>query len=42
VVERAIANIKNWRILHTDYRRPLDSFTTTISTTIGLLFYSLA
>ncbi len=26
VVERVIANLKNWRILHTDYRRPLDSF----------------
>ena len=42
VVERVIANIKNWRILHTDYRRPIDSFATTISAAIGLLFYSLA
>ena len=42
VVERVIANLKNWRILHTDYRRPLDSFATTISAAIGLLFYSLA
>jgi hypothetical protein len=37
VVERVIVNIKNWRILHTDYRRPIDSFTATISATIGLL-----
>jgi hypothetical protein len=42
VVERVIAHLKNWRILHTDYRRPIDSFITTISAAIGLLFYSLA
>ena len=42
MVERAIANLKNWRILHTDYRRPLDSFTTTISAAVGLLLHSLA
>ena len=42
VVERVIAHLKNWRILHTDYRRPFDSFTTTISAAIGLLFYSLS
>ena len=42
VVERVIANLKNWRILHTDYRRPLDTFGTTISAVIGLQFYSLA
>ena len=41
VVERVIANFKNWRILHTDYRRPLDTFATTISAAIGLIFYSL-
>ena len=41
-VERVIANVKNWRILHTDYRRPLGSFATTISAAVGLLFYSLA
>jgi hypothetical protein len=42
VVERVIANLKNWRILHTDYRRPLDTFSVTISAVIGLQFYSLA
>jgi len=42
VVERVIAHLKNWRILHTDYRRPIDSFATTISAAVGLLFYSLA
>jgi DDE superfamily endonuclease len=42
VVERVIANLKNWRILHTDYRRPLDTVRTTVSAAIGLHFYSLA
>jgi hypothetical protein len=41
VVERVIANLKNWRILQTDLR-PLDTFGTTISAVIGLQFYSLA
>ena len=41
VVERVIANLKTWRILHTDYRRPLGTFDTTISAVIGLQFYSL-
>jgi DDE superfamily endonuclease len=39
VIEQAIANFKTWRILHTDYRRPLNSFTETISTVIALHFY---
>ena len=42
VVERVIADLKNWRILHTDYRRPLDTFRTTISAAVGLHFYSMA
>jgi hypothetical protein len=42
VVEQVIANLKTWRILHTDYRRPLETFETTISAVIGLKFYSLA
>jgi hypothetical protein len=28
--------------MHTDYRRPLDTFTQTISTVIALYFYKLA
>ena len=40
VVEKAIANLKTWRILHTDYRRPIDTFATTISAVIGLHFYA--
>jgi transposase len=42
VVERAIANLKTWRILHTDYRRPLQTFRETITATIALHFYRLA
>ena len=42
VIERVIANFKTWRIMHTDYRRPLRTFTQTISTVIALHFYKLA
>lgn len=37
-IERAIANIKTWRILHTDYRRPLHTFNTTITAVLALIF----
>lgn len=40
VIEQVIANFKTWRIMHTDYRRPLATFTTTISTVIALHFYA--
>ncbi|PZS34514.1 MAG: transposase, partial [Pseudonocardiales bacterium] len=39
VIEQTIANFKTWRIMHTDYRRPLATFATTISAVIGLHFY---
>jgi DDE superfamily endonuclease/Helix-turn-helix of DDE superfamily endonuclease len=39
VIERIIANFKTWRIMHTDYRRPLATFATTISAVVGLHFY---
>jgi hypothetical protein len=42
LIEQTIANLKTWRILHTDYRRPLATFTTTISTAIALHFYSIS
>ena len=42
VVEQVIANFKTWRIMHTDYRRPLSTFTTTISAVVALHFYLLA
>lgn len=31
-----------WRILHTDYRRPLTTFRETISAVVGLQFYRLS
>ena len=40
IIEQTIANFKTWRVLHTDYRRPLATFTTTISTVIALHFYA--
>ena len=41
LIERAIANLKTWRILHVDYRRPLASFAETISAVIALEFYRI-
>ncbi|MGI8946747.1 MAG: transposase family protein [Ornithinimicrobium sp.] len=38
-IERGIAHLKTWRILHTDYRKPLRTFSETISTVIALEFY---
>ncbi len=40
VIEQTIANFKTWRIMHTDYRRPLGTFMTTISAVIALHFYA--
>jgi hypothetical protein len=42
VIEQVIANFKTWRIMHTDYRRPLATFSATISAVIALHFYSIA
>jgi hypothetical protein len=42
LIEQTIANLKTWRVLHTDYRRPLATFTTTISTVIALHFYAIS
>ncbi len=39
-VERTIAHLTTWRILHTDYRRPPHTFPTTITTVISLYFYA--
>jgi hypothetical protein len=41
VIEQTIANFKTWRILHTDYRRPLKTFTETITAVIALHFYKI-
>jgi hypothetical protein len=40
VIEQVIANFKTWRIMHTDYRRPLATFLETISAVIALHFYA--
>ena len=39
VVERTIAHLKTWRILHTDYRRPLHTQATTLTAVLALEFY---
>lgn len=41
-VERAIAHIKSWRILHTDYRRPLRTYAISFKAAIGLYFFKLS
>ena len=38
-VERAIAGLKTWRILFTDYRRPLETFDSSFRAAIGLYFF---
>jgi transposase len=40
-VERAIAHLKSWRILHTDYRRPIRTYVTSYKAAVGLYFFSL-
>lgn len=42
IIEQVIANFKTWRIMHTDYRRPLSTFSATISAVIALHFYKTA
>ena len=42
VVERTIAHIKSWRILHTDYRRPLHTFEQTITAALSLYVFKTA
>ena len=38
-VERAVANLKSWRTLFTDYRRPLKTFLHSFHAAIGLYFF---
>jgi hypothetical protein len=38
-VERAVAQLKTWRILFTDYRRPLKTFSSSFRAAIGLYFF---
>ena len=38
-VERAVATLKAWRILFTDYRRPLKTFKSSFRAAVGLYFF---
>jgi hypothetical protein len=35
-IERAVANLNAWRILHTDYRRPLHTYHDALHAALGL------
>jgi hypothetical protein len=39
-IEQVIANFKTWRIMHTDYRRPLDTFRQTLAAVVALHFWT--
>jgi len=41
-IERANAQLKTWRILHTDYRRPHHTHPETITAVLGLEFYKMS
>lgn len=41
-IERAMAHIKSWRILHTDYRTPLDTYHSSFKAAIGLFSFKVA
>lgn len=40
-VERVVAHFKNWRILHTDYRRPYATYRDTFDAFRALFFFSI-
>ena len=41
-IERAIAHLKAWKILFTDYRRPIGTFLDSFRAAIGLYFFELS
>ena len=41
-IERAVAHLKTWKILFTDYRRPLNTFLDFFRAAIGLYFFELS
>ena len=41
-VERVVAHFKNWRIFHTDYRRPYRTYRDAYDATRGLFFFSIS
>jgi hypothetical protein len=38
-VERAVAQFKTWRILFTDYRKPLKTFLSSFRAAMGMYFF---
>jgi DDE superfamily endonuclease len=40
-IERLVAHFKNWRMLHTDYRRPYSTYNDAYNATRGLFFFSI-
>jgi hypothetical protein len=41
-IERAVAHLKAWKILFTDYRRPLRTFSDSFRAVISLYFFELS
>jgi hypothetical protein len=41
-IERAVAHLKTWKILFTDYRRPLNTFLDSFRAAVGLYFFELS
>jgi len=41
-VERSVANLKTWRILHTDYRPSIGTYRSSSNAAIGLYFFELS
>ena len=41
-IERAVAHLKTWKILFTDYRRPLNTLLDSFRAAIGLYFFELS
>ncbi|WP_315559693.1 transposase family protein [Actinomyces gerencseriae] len=37
-IEKAVVNIKTWRVLRAGYRKPLETFPTTITVVLGIIF----
>jgi hypothetical protein len=40
-IERVVAHFKNWRILHTDYRRPYNTYRDAFDAVRALFFFSI-
>jgi DDE superfamily endonuclease len=40
-IERMVAHFKNWKILHTDYRRPYNTYRDAYDAARGLFFFSI-